>query len=117
MIRFLLQAAFAALGLWVSSKLLHGVEFASTTSLIIAALVLGLVNALVRPIAILLTLPLTLITLGLFLLVINGLMVWLVAAVMSGFNVHGLLNAILAAIIVSITSWIGAHLIRKKQRR
>jgi putative membrane protein len=114
--RFILQAVFAAVGLWLASRLLHGVHVDSTGSLIAAAVLLGLANALVRPIAVFFTLPVTLITFGLFLLVINGLMVWLVAALLSGFSVRSLWAAILTSVIVSLTSWVGAHLIPKQRR-
>jgi putative membrane protein len=117
MMRFILQAVFAGVGLWLASILLHGVRFSSTESLLAAAVLLGLANAIVRPIMVVLTLPLTLLTLGLFLLVINGIMVWLVAALLRGFSVHGLWSAMLAAIIVSVVSWIGGNLIRDKRRR
>ena len=102
---FLIRAAIVALGLWLASEILPGIEIRSGESLIAAALLLAIVNALVRPVLILLTLPITLLTLGLFLLVINGLMIELVAALLHGFVVHGLMSAILCAIIVSITGW------------
>lgn len=71
-----------------------------------AAFVLGLVNAVIRPVFIVLTLPLTVITLGLFLLVINGLLLWGVAAVVPGFHVHGFLGAVAGSVLISIVSWI-----------
>jgi putative membrane protein len=80
MMGFLLRAAITALGLWVASELLKGLSFESTTKLVVAAILLGIVNALVRPIAFILTLPLTVVTLGLFLLVLNAGMVALVSA-------------------------------------
>ncbi len=73
---------------------------------LVAAFLLGIVNAIIRPILILLTLPLTIVTLGLFLLVINGLMLWLVSAVVRGFSVSGFWGAVLGAILISIVSWI-----------
>lgn len=72
----------------------------------IAALLLGIVNAVIRPILIVLTLPLTLLTLGLFLLVINGLMLWLVAALVSGFHVNGFWGAVFGSILISVISWV-----------
>ncbi len=71
-----------------------------------AAFVLGLVNAVIRPIFILLTLPLTIVTLGLFLLVVNGLLLWLVAAIVPGFHVNGFLGAVAGSFLISIVSWI-----------
>ena len=71
-----------------------------------AALLLGIVNAIIRPILVLLTLPLTLLTLGLFLLVINGFMLWLVAALVKGFYVNGFWGAVFGSILISLVSWV-----------
>jgi putative membrane protein len=76
------------------------------TAALVAAFLLGIVNAIIRPILILLTLPLTIVTLGLFLLVINGLMLWLVSALVRGFYVSGLWGAVFGSILISIVSWI-----------
>jgi putative membrane protein len=73
---------------------------------LIAALLLGIVNAFIRPIFVFLTLPLTVLTLGLFLLVINGLMLWLVAVLVGGFHVNGFWGAVVGSILISIVSWI-----------
>ena len=86
--------------------MLAGLSFSDVTSLWLAALLLGVFNAIVRPIVILLTLPITLVTLGLFLFVVNGLMVLLVARLMPSFHITGLGTAIWASIIVGITGWI-----------
>jgi len=72
----------------------------------IAALLLGIVNAILRPILVLLTLPLTLLTFGLFLLAINGLMLWLVAALVEGFHVNGFWGAVFGSILISLVSWV-----------
>jgi putative membrane protein len=103
---FLIRAVVVGIGLWLASKIVPGVEFNSTETLIAAALLLGIVNAFVRPIIVILTLPITLLTLGLFLLVINALMILLVAFFLKGFLVAGFWSAIGAAIIVSLTSWV-----------
>ena len=102
---FLIRAAVVAIGLWLASKM-GLVAFNSTGTLIAAALLLGVVNAFVRPIIIILTLPITLLTLGLFLLVINALMIMLVAWLVPGFLVAGFWSAVFAAIVVSLTSWV-----------
>jgi len=73
---------------------------------LVAAFLLGIVNAVIRPILVFLTLPLTLLTLGFFLLVINGLMLWLVAVFVKGFHVNGFWGAVLGSILISIVSWI-----------
>ena len=114
-VRFLLRAVFAAIGLWLASKLVHGIEVFSTGSLIAAALILGLVNAFVRPVVFLLTLPLTLLTLGLFLLVINAAMLWLTSLFLHGFVVHGFWAALLGSIIVSLASWVGSLFIHRSR--
>ncbi|MFN3521699.1 MAG: phage holin family protein [Phenylobacterium sp.] len=108
MVNFIIRAAFGALGLWLAAQLLSGVNVSSTTVLIIAAVLLGLVNAVIRPIVVILTLPFTIITLGLFLLVVNAAMIGLVAAVIPGFSVDGLGSGIMAAIITGLVSWAGS---------
>jgi putative membrane protein len=106
MIGFLIRAAVVAVGLWVASRIVPGVAFSSGESLIWAAILLGVVNAVVRPVLVFFTFPITLLTLGLFLLVINGLMVELVAHFLKGFEVAGLWPAILTSLVVSLTSWV-----------
>lgn len=111
MVGFLLRLAISAFGLWVAAKLLPGMRFDGNGTLLLAAFLLGLVNAVVRPLVILLTLPLTILTLGLFLFVVNGLMLMLVAWMLSGFELHGLFTAILASIISGIAAWFASSLI------
>ncbi len=98
----------AMLGLFLASKLLPGVSIHGTGTFILAAILLGIVNAVVRPIAFVLTLPLTIVTLGLFLLVLNAAMFGLVAALLDNFAVSGFWSALFGAIIVSITSTIAS---------
>ncbi|MBW2281289.1 MAG: phage holin family protein [Deltaproteobacteria bacterium] len=105
---FLLRLALSAFGLWLAAALLAGVQFAGAGSLFAAALLLGFVNAVVRPLVVLLTLPITLVTLGLFLLVVNGAMLLVVSALLPGFHLADLGSATLAALVVSITSWFGS---------
>jgi putative membrane protein len=112
MIRFILRVLIGALGLWLAAFLLPThISYHSVLDLVIAALILGIANAIVRPILIVLTLPFTIITLGLFLFVINGLVLWLVGHFSPGFHVHGFLSAILGAIIVGLVSWVGHFII------
>jgi putative membrane protein len=108
---FLLRAAIVALGLWLATRILDGLHFDGPGVLLAAALLLGIVNAIVRPIAIVLTLPLTLVTLGLFLLVVNAAMLGLVALLLGGFQIDGFWTAVGAALIVSLTSWLASGLI------
>ena len=116
MVGLLLRAAISALGLWVASLLLSGIRFESTAKLAIAAVLLGVINAVVRPIAFILTLPLTLVTLGLFLFVLNAAMVGLVARLVPGFTISGFWTAMGAAVIVGLVSWLGSSLIGSKGR-
>ena len=113
---FLLRLAISAFGLWVASKLVPGVQINDGWTLIWAALLLGIVNALVRPIVLLLTLPITLVTLGLFILVVNAAMFALVASLLSGFHLSGFWAALFGALIVSITSWLGSWFIGPRGR-
>jgi putative membrane protein len=110
-IGFIFRAVIAALGLWLATVWVSGIRIESPTTLVLAGLLLGVVNAIVRPIAVILTFPFTLLTLGLFLLVVNGAMLALVAGLLPGFHVDGFGRAMLAALIVSVTSWIGSMLI------
>ena len=107
LVKFLVRAVFAALGLWVADRLLGGVYINNAMTLAIAAVLLGVVNAVVRPIVFILTLPITIVTLGLFLLVVNAVMIGLVAWLLPGMVVHGLFAGIGAAVITGVASWIG----------
>ena len=111
MIGFLLRAAISGLGLWVASEIMQDLRFDSTSQLVVAALLLGVVNAVIRPLAFILTLPLTILTLGLFLLVLNAGMVALVAWLVPGFHVSGFWTAVGAALIVSLVSWAASSAI------
>jgi putative membrane protein len=111
MIRFLSRVFVSGLGLLAADALLDGVRFDGAASLWIAALLLGLVNAVVRPLVVLVTLPLTILSLGLFLLIVNGAMLLLVARLMSGFHIAGLGSAVAAWIIVALTGLVANALI------
>ena len=93
---FLTRLVVAALGLWLASALVPGIEVGGGWTLIGAALLLGLVNAVVRPVLVVLTLPFTILTLGLFLLVINAGMLGLVASMFERFTIAGFWSALLA---------------------
>lgn len=111
MTAFILRAAIVALGLWLATQIFSGLAFHGPWTLLAAALLLGVVNAIVRPIAVILTLPLTLLTLGLFLVVINAAMLALVALLLGGFQISGFWTAVGASLVVSLTSWIASGLI------
>lgn len=108
----LLRGLFAALGLYIATFLVSGLKFDKPETVIIAGLVLGLVNALLRPVLVILTLPITIVTLGLFLLVINGAMVALVAKLLPGMRLEGFGAALGTALIVSIVAWLGGAIAR-----
>jgi putative membrane protein len=101
---FLVRLLINALGLWLASALVPGMEITGFFTLLLAALLLGAANAFVRPLVVLLTLPITVVTLGLFLLVVNAAMLGLVAALLDGFVLRGFFAALFGALIVSLTS-------------
>jgi putative membrane protein len=108
---FLLRTALVGVGLWLAALILPGLSFDSPITLVAAALLLGVVNAVLRPLAIMLTLPLTLVTLGVFLAVINAAMLALVAWVLEGFRIAGFWPALLGSLVVSLTSWMASGLV------
>lgn len=110
MLHFLVRAAFAAFGLALAARLVSGITYDAPMTIALAVLLLGLVNALLRPLLILLTLPLTVLSFGLFLLVINAGMILLVSRIVPGFQVAGFTPALLAALITGVTSW-AAHML------
>src|ERR1700734_29315 len=114
MLGFLIRASVVALGLWLATAWVSGVSIDTPATLILAGVLLGIVNSIIRPIAILLTLPMTIITLGLFLLVINAGMVALVAWILPGMHVNGFGAAFWTAILVSIVSMIGSWFVGGK---
>jgi putative membrane protein len=101
---FLVQWGLTSLSLWVASYIFSGLRFADGGSLLIAALVLGFANAVVKPLLILFTLPLTVLTMGLFLLVVNALVLMLVSALVSGFTISSFWTALFASIFISLFS-------------
>jgi putative membrane protein len=111
---FFLRAAIASLGLWLASEWVDGLGFSGGGTLILAAILLGVVNALVKPLVVLLTLPLTIVTLGFFILVVNGIMLALVAGLLPGFSIAGFWDAFWGALIVSLVSWIGSAIFGPK---
>ncbi|MDB5372807.1 MAG: phage holin family protein [Belnapia sp.] len=102
---FWARTFITAFALWAATELVPGIEVRGLLRLLLAALVFGLVNAVVRPVLVLLSLPLTIVTLGLFLLVVNAAMLGLTALLLPGFRVDGFGAALLGAIVVSVVSW------------
>jgi len=104
LIPFLIQWGLTSLSLWVASYIFSGLRFADGSSLLIAALVLGFANAIVKPLLILFTLPLTILSMGIFLLVINALVLMLVAALVNGFTISSFWTAFFASLFISVFS-------------
>ena len=116
MMGVLLRMVMVGLGLYIASRLVPGISFADTKTLFLAALVLAVVNAVIRPIVILLTLPFTIITLGLFVFFINAALFYGVSLLLPGFHVSDFAAALLGSIVVSITSLIGNAFIGRQGR-
>ena len=111
---FLIHWAITAFSLWLASKIFKGLKFDGTAALVISALLLGFANAIVKPLLIVLTLPLTFFTFGLFLLVINALVLMLVAALVKGFRISGFWTAMFASLFISVVSTIGGAMVSKE---
>ena len=109
--RILLVWLVNALALIAVAYLVPSITVSSFTSALVAALILGLVNAVIRPILVLLTLPVSILTLGLFIFVINALLFWFVGSFVRGFEVHGFLAGLIGSILFSIVSWILSALV------
>ena len=116
MVGFLFRAALSMIGLWVASVWVSGIRIDDARTLVLAGLVLGVVNAIVRPIAVILTFPLTILSLGLFLLVVNAGMLGLTAWLLRGFHIADFLAALLASVLVGVTGWIGSSFIGPRGR-
>lgn len=103
---FLVHWLVMAVALFITTRLVGGVQVNSYTTLAVAALVIGFVNALVKPVLLILTLPLTVVTLGLFYLVVNGACLMLAAALVPGFSVQSWGSAIIGALVLSVIGWL-----------
>lgn len=105
---FFFRLVITALGLWAAATIVPGMDITGWRALLVSALLLGIVNAVIRPIILILTLPLTILTLGLFILVVNGISLGVVAWLVPGFELAGLVPATLGAIVVGLTSWLAS---------
>lgn len=110
LLRWIINAAT----LLIIAQILPGVELSGWYAAFITALILGLVNAVIRPVLVFLTLPINILTLGLFVLVINGLLFWFVASFIDGFAVAGFWAAFWGALILSIVSWFTNYLLKQE---
>ena len=113
---FILRTLICAGGLWIAAWLVPSIRFDTGGTLFLAALLLGVVNAVVRPLLVVLTFPITIITLGLFLLVVNAAMLGLVARLLDGFVVGGFGAAVAGSLIVGFTGWLGSWWIGPRGR-
>jgi putative membrane protein len=114
---FVIRALISAIGLWIATRWVSGIRIDTAGTLVLAGLLLGVVNAVVRPILIILTLPITILSLGFFLLIVNTAMLALVAWMLPGFHIYGgFWSAFEAALIVWITGWLGSWLIGPRGR-
>lgn len=113
---FLVRMLITAIALWLAALVVPGMDLQGIGTVLGAALLLGIVNAFVRPLVVLLTLPLTILTLGLFLLVVNAMMLGLVSMLFQGFTLGGFWSAIFGAVFVSFFSWLASAFIGKSGR-
>ncbi len=107
---FLLRWLFNAIAIFMTTRIIQGVQVPDFTTAILAALILGIVNAFIRPIVLLLTLPINLLTLGLFTLIVNTLMLYIVAAVVPSFVITGFVSALVGALLIAIISTLLSHI-------
>ena len=116
-IRLILRTLVGMAGLWLADRFVNGVNITSNETLLIAALIMGVVNAVVRPVVFWMTLPVTFLTLGLFLFVVNAAMFGLTAWFLEGFSVDGLWPAVLGSIVMGVVNWIGQMVIGPRDER
>ncbi len=110
---FLLHTVVLAIAIWLTAAIVPGITVGSWATLALAALVLALVNAVIRPVLVILTLPITVLTLGLFYLVVNGVAFGLAAALVPGFRIQSWFAAILGAFLTSVFSWFIGIFVRR----
>jgi putative membrane protein len=113
---FLVRVLLNALAILLAGAIVPGIEVDGLLPALAAGVALGLVNAVIRPVLLILTLPITLVTLGLFILVLNGLCFWLVSAFVPGFHVAGFWSAVGGALLVSVVSWVGTAFVSDRGR-
>ena len=113
---FVFRVIVNILAILLAANVVNGIHVDGFLAAVAAGLLLGVVNAIVRPVLLVLTFPITLLTLGLFLLVLNGLCLWMVAAVVKGFTIAGFWPAVLGALVVSVVSWVATILVSDSGR-
>jgi putative membrane protein len=110
--KFLIRLLVTAAGLWIAEAVVPRMEIRSLGTLLIAAFLVGFVNAVVRPVIILVTIPLTVLSMGIFLLVINAAILWFVAWLLPGFVLGGFFSALMGSFVVSAISWLASRYIK-----
>jgi len=113
--RILGRLLITMVGIWLAATIVGGISVAGFGTVLLAALILGIINVFVRPVFVILTLPLTVVTLGLFLLVINAILLGLVAVLLPGMVVAGFWAALLGSIIISLFSWAASSILREQE--
>lgn len=114
--RFLVRVLLNAVGVLLAARIIPGIVVSSAAAALAAGLVLGVINAVIRPVLSILTLPFTILTLGLFIFIVNAICLALVAWLVPGFGVHGFVAACLGSIFISLVSWILSALLIEKPR-
>ncbi len=117
MLGFFFRTCMVAAGLGLAAEIIPGIEIPEASTMLAASFCLGIVNATIRPVIVFLTFPITFVTLGAFLLVVNAAMLGLVAWLFAGFSIDGLPAALLGAVIVSVTSWFASQFVGASGRR
>jgi putative membrane protein len=117
MLAFLIRWMVTTVAVYAAERLLPGIRCDSTWALFAASLLLGIINAFVRPVLMLLSLPFIVVTMGLFIFVVNGLLLWLVAALIPPFHVDGFWDAFFGSIIISLVSWVLSSFFRSSDGR
>jgi putative membrane protein len=115
--RFLVRLLVNAAAVFLAANLVPGISVSGYGTVLLAAVILGFVNAIIKPLLIVLTLPLTFLTLGLFIFVVNAICLALVAWVVPGFTIHGFGAALLGALVISVVSWLLNSLLSDRNRR
>lgn len=114
--RFLMRIVLNTVGVLLAARIIPGISVASASAALLAGLALGVVNAIIRPVLIVLTLPFTLLTLGLFIFIVNAACLALVAWLVPGFSVHGFGSALIGSVFITLVSWLLSTLLVDKQR-
>jgi len=114
--RFLLRVLLNIVAVFLAARVVPGISVSSDSAGVLAGIVLGFVNAIIRPVLIVLTLPFTIVTLGLFIFIVNAICLTLVSWLVPGFHVNGFWSALFGSIFISLVSWVLSTLLIDKTR-